>query len=81
MNNDGKSIVSLQESDEQEKLPAEDECVTSKEIEVDGGKFSSESESSPKPPECHDTNKSEEALKGTEKDSLDHQKRVSVEFE
>lgn len=57
MNNDGKSIVSLQESDEQEKLPAEDECVTSKEIEVDGGKFSSESESSPKPPECHDTNK------------------------
>lgn len=81
MNNDGKSVVSLQESDEQEKLPAEDECVTSKEIEVDGGKFSSESESSPKPPEFHDTNKSEEALKGTEKDSLDHQKRVSVEFE
>lgn len=84
INNDGKSIASLQESDEQEKLLAEDECVTSKEMEMDGGQFSSESESSLKPPECHDSNKqskSEEVLTETEKDSLDCQKRVSVEFE
>lgn len=50
-------------------------------MEVDGGKFSFELESSLKLFECYDVNKLEEVLKGIEKDFLDYQKRVFVEFE
>lgn len=50
-------------------------------MEVDGGKLSFELESSLKLFECYDINKLEEVLKGIEKDFLDYQKRVFVEFE
>lgn len=50
-------------------------------MEVDGGKFSFELESSLKLFECYNINKLEEVFKEIDKDFLDYQKRVFVEFE